>query len=193
MISIWEGEAPAEPGSTVCHGSAGASPSRDQAHRHSISSSRRATTGGSVGGRRRRLGLRFFLRLDGGLRRLVIDGEQLAIPQIQPLLFVQIKRPGAFAAEDGELVAGFIDGAVAIEAFGKGDGGAGGLEGWRSAAACGRGLKPMKVGVPSRSSALVSCSTFNPSAPSATYANIDELVMPTRTAVASSMRRRERI
>src|SRR6476620_11252975 len=39
-------------------------------------------------------------------------------PQIHSLLIVAVERPGANATEDGNLVARFIDGAVAVESFG---------------------------------------------------------------------------
>ena len=58
---------------------------------------------------------------------------------IEALHFSAIEGTGAAAAEDGELVAGFVDGAVAVDAFGNGERGAasagGGDQFWRGARA----------------------------------------------------------
>ena len=40
-----------------------------------------------------------------------------------------VERASAAAAEDGELVAGFVDGAIAIDALGDGESGAAGARG----------------------------------------------------------------
>src|SRR5690242_9565898 len=63
----------------------------------------------------------------GRSRRLVIDRPDLSVAQIHPLHFGEVERAAAEAAEDGELVAAFVDRAVAVEAFGDRERGAGGL------------------------------------------------------------------
>ena len=43
---------------------------------------------------------------------------------VQCAHFGGVERAGAAAAEDGKLIAGFVDGAIAIYAFGNGESGA---------------------------------------------------------------------
>ena len=50
----------------------------------------------------------------------VSNGVQLAATEIEGLRFGAIERAGASAAEDGELVAGLIDGAISIKALRNG-------------------------------------------------------------------------
>src|SRR5262249_37292104 len=44
--------------------------------------------------------------------------------EVEALGFGEIEWTGAAASEDGQLVAGLVDGAVAVDAFGDGEGGA---------------------------------------------------------------------
>ena len=67
--------------------------------------------------------------LDG----LVGDGVELAVAQVEALGFFAIERAGATTAEDGQLVAGFVHGAIAINAFGDGESRAFACARWRSA------------------------------------------------------------
>ena len=48
--------------------------------------------------------------------RIVADLPHPPVAQVQLLLFRQVQRPGADAAEDGDLVAALVDGAVAVQA-----------------------------------------------------------------------------
>jgi len=64
-------------------------------------------------------------RRRGGLERfesLVRNGIERAARGVlvEALHFSAIERAGAASAEDGELVAGFIDGTITIDAFGNG-------------------------------------------------------------------------
>jgi hypothetical protein len=65
--------------------------------------------------------------------RLVGDGVEPGAAgvrtEVETVGFGTIERAGAAAAEDGELVAGFVDGAVAVDAFGDGEGRAVGVGG----------------------------------------------------------------
>src|ERR1700674_600931 len=53
---------------------------------------------------------------------------------IQAAAFLAVQRAGAAAAEDGNLIAGFVDGAIAVDSFGDGEswtpGAGGGDELW---------------------------------------------------------------
>ena len=49
--------------------------------------------------------------------RGVLDGIKLAAPQIKGLGLGAVERAGAPAAEDGELVAGLVDGTSSIDAL----------------------------------------------------------------------------
>jgi hypothetical protein len=50
------------------------------------------------------------------------DGVEVAVAEVEALRFGVIEGASTAAAKDGELVAGFIDSAVAINAFGDGEG-----------------------------------------------------------------------
>jgi len=57
---------------------------------------------------------------DAGLgvcRRGIRNRVQLAVTQIEGLRLSAVERAGTAATEDGELVAGFIDGAISIDAL----------------------------------------------------------------------------
>jgi len=49
--------------------------------------------------------------------RVIRDGIELAVSQVEPLSFTAVQGPRAAAPEDGNLVAGFVHGAIAINAF----------------------------------------------------------------------------
>jgi hypothetical protein len=49
--------------------------------------------------------------------RVVRHSVELAVLEIQPLGFLAIEWAGAAAIEDRQLIAAFVDGAVAIDAF----------------------------------------------------------------------------
>src|SRR5208283_1429932 len=54
-----------------------------------------------------------------GVTRVVTDLPHAAVgPQVKPVLLFQVQGTGADPAEDGDLVAAFVHGAVAIEALG---------------------------------------------------------------------------
>ena len=59
-----------------------------------------------------------MMTIDFVVPRVVADRPEPAVVQVQPALLVQIQRPGADAAEDADLVARFVHGAVAVEALG---------------------------------------------------------------------------
>ena len=52
--------------------------------------------------------------------RVIRDGVELAVAQVEPLSLLAVQGPRAAAPEDGNLVAGFVHGAVSINAFGDG-------------------------------------------------------------------------
>src|SRR5271168_64260 len=79
---------------------------------------------GSRGGGGRGSCLRMLGRLIGDGIRLVGAGVDVELAN-----FVAVERTGAAAAEDGELIAGLVDGAVAVDAFGDGESGAFGMAG----------------------------------------------------------------
>ena len=58
----------------------------------------------------------------GLLDDFVGDGVEVAVAEVEALRFGVIEGASTAAAKDGELVAGFIDGPVAINAFGDGQG-----------------------------------------------------------------------
>src|SRR5579859_1683251 len=69
-------------------------------------------------GRRGVLGGGFCVVVDHGVRRVRTGVE------VEGAHLVAIERPSAAAAEDGELIAGFVDGAIAVDAFRNGECGA---------------------------------------------------------------------
>jgi hypothetical protein len=54
--------------------------------------------------------------------RLIGNGVVLAVAQVEALRLLEIEGAGSATTEDSELVAGFVDGAVTIDAFGDGQG-----------------------------------------------------------------------
>ncbi len=50
--------------------------------------------------------------------RLIADGVELPVAQVQSLGFLQLERAGTAAAEEGKLIAGFVDRTVAVDALG---------------------------------------------------------------------------
>ena len=85
--------------------------------------------------------------------------------EIELALLVEIERPGADAAEDGDLVARFVHGPVAVDALGDRQrvGRPAGSGSVAISCGVGRGLKPSLPGV----SGEVSCTTRMPFLPSA--------------------------
>ena len=69
--------------------------------------------------------------IDRRIKRIVTDFKDLALtmavlltdPQIQALLFGETKWTGSHSPKDGNLISGFVHGAIPIESFGDGQSG----------------------------------------------------------------------
>src|SRR5215467_6514766 len=57
------------------------------------------------------------------------DAVELAAPKVERLGFALRKRPSSAAAEYGDLVAGFVHGAIPVDSLGESEGGTLGLSG----------------------------------------------------------------
>lgn len=55
-----------------------------------------------------------------GIERIVTDSPHAAVARVQLLLFLAIHRACADSTEDGNLIAGFVDRSIAIDATGDG-------------------------------------------------------------------------
>jgi hypothetical protein len=64
-----------------------------------------------------------------GVWGIVGDGVELAVHQVHAPQLFEVEGARAASAEDGELIAALVHGAVAVETFGDGDRRAGRLEG----------------------------------------------------------------
>ena len=119
-------------------------------------------------------------RLDGFVGNGV--GFSGAGVDVQAAAFIAVQGARTAAAEDGDLIAGFVDGAVAVDPF---EMARAGPRVWAVAMSfgIGRGLKPKKW--PGSSQGDTICRTRRPFLPSAAKANVLPATMPTFTSLRS--------